>query len=49
MHRAKEVDREGYREREREETGERDGEWERDPHNLQGEASTDHPKEEGLG
>ena len=41
MHGAKEGDRERVRER--------DGEWERYPHNLEGEASTDHPIGEGLG
>ena len=47
-------DREGYREKVREREGkrERDGECERkierDPHKLEGEASTDHPIWEGL-
>ena len=57
MHWAKEGDREGYGERVREREGKRkqDGEWERkkdrerDPYNLEREASTDHPKGEGLG
>ena len=39
LHRAKEGDREGYIEREGKR--ERDREW--DPHNLEGEASSDHP------
>ena len=55
MHRAKEGGREGYivieREKEKEE-GEERTRWsvrETDTHNLEGEASTDHPIGEGLG
>ena len=45
LHGTKEGDREGYRERVRERKGksDQDGEWERDTHNLEREASTDHP------
>ena len=46
MHGAKE----GGSERVRERGGKRDwdGEWERDPHNLEREESTDHPIGKGL-
>ena len=51
MHRAKEGDREGYKERVREREGKREryGEWENVPNNLEGEALTDYPIGEEFG
>ena len=51
MHGTKEEGREGYREsvREKEVKRERDGEWEKDPHNLEREESKNNPIGEGLG
>ena len=48
LHGAKEGGREGYRERERE-GRENEMESERNPHNLEREASTDHPIGKELG